>query len=134
MGTPKAVAGPQAPVREVMTHIPVEVGLSDGLDAVAELMAENDVGALPVVVAGELRGIVTERDVVRAVADGVDLADERVSDRMTLQVEQVGPDVSVERATAAMLDGGIRHLPVVDGERLVGMVSIRDLLATYAGS
>jgi CBS domain-containing protein len=134
MGTSKTVSGPQAPVREVMTRIPVEVGLSDTLSSVAELMIENDVGALPVVAGGQTRGIVTERDVVRAVTDGVDVAGERASDQMTLQVESVGPDTTVEQATATMLQGGIRHLPVIDGDRLVGMLSIRDLLAAYAAA
>ena len=51
---------------------------------------------------------------------------------MSVQVEHVAPDVPIEVATARMVEGGIRHLPVIDGERLVGMVSIRDLLAAHA--
>jgi CBS domain-containing protein len=132
MGNPRTAAGPQAPVRDVMASVTIEVGLTDTLTAVAELMAENDVGALPILAGGRLQGIVTERDLVRAMADSADTDAERVSDRMTIEVESVPPDTPIEVATGRMLQGGIRHLPVVDGERLVGMVSIRDLLTAYA--
>ena len=132
MGNPRTAAGPQAPVREVMASVTIEVGLTDSLAAVAELMAENDVGALPIISGGTLRGMVTERDLVRAIADGADPEEERAADRMTMQLESVPPDTPIEVATGRMLEGGIRHLPVVDGDKLVGMVSIRDLLTAYA--
>jgi CBS domain-containing protein len=115
-----------------MAGVTIEVGPNDTLSAAAELLAENDVGALLVTAGGQPRGIVTERDLVRAMAEGADLGDERVADRMSVQVEHVAPDAPIEMATARMLEGGIRHLPVIDGERLVGMVSMRDLLAAYA--
>src|SRR5687767_8609727 len=112
MGNPRTAAGPQAPVRDVMASVTIEVGLTDTLTAVAELMAENDVGALPILAGGRLQGIVTERDLVRAMADSADTDAERVSDRMTIEVESVPPDTPIEIATGRMLQGGIRHLPV----------------------
>lgn len=132
MGNPRTAAGPEAPVRDVMASVAIDVSLTDSLASVAELMVENDVGALPILAGGSLKGILTERDLVRAMAEGTDPDEERVGERMTVQVESVSSTTPIERATELMLQGGIRHLPVVDGEKLVGMLSIRDLLTAYA--
>ena len=94
-------------------------------EAVAK-MVEGNVGALLVYEAGTLAGIVTERDVLRAVATGS--VDGPVSEAMTHSPETVGPDESAGHAAALMIHGGFRHLPVVDGGDVVGMVSIRDLV------
>jgi CBS domain-containing protein len=75
----------------------------------------------------ELVGILTERDVLRAVADGI--GDEtRVADRMTRDPETIEPDESTQQAAILMIHGGFRHLPVVQGGAVVGMLSIRDLM------
>ena len=132
MGNPKTATGPQAAVREVMASVTIEASPDDTLAAVAAVMADNEIGALPIVADGELRGILTERDLVRAMAHGVDAAQERAGDRMSVQAQSVGPDTAIDVATGRMLEAGIRHLPVVEGGRVVGIVSMRDLLAAYS--
>ena len=98
------------------------------LDA-ATRMRRYDVSALPVYRTHQLVGIVTERDVVTAIADGADPAAARVADYMTDRPVTVRLDDDVEVAARRMAELGVRHLPVVDGGRLVGVLSMRDLLA-----
>jgi len=94
---------------------------------VAQRMVERNVGAVLVLDGGRLAGILTERDVLRAVARG--LRDTtRVADCMTAHPETIGPDDTTELAAVLMIHGGFRHLPVVEGDNLVGVISIRDLV------
>ena len=103
----------------------VEPGL--GLKAVAERMAAKDVGAVLVIDAGRLVGILTERDIMRAVAGG--MTDETlVSDWMTRDPETMAPDETTRQAAVLMIHGGFRHMPIMDGDEVVGMLSIRDLM------
>ena len=108
--------------RDLLT---VEPGLA--LEEVARRMVAKDVGAVVVLDGDELVGILTERDVLRAVADGI-RDDTRVADRMTRQPDTIEPDESMQQAAVLMIHGGFRHLPVVDGGAVVGMLSIRDLM------
>jgi CBS domain-containing protein len=103
----------------------VEPGLS--LSEVAKRMVAKDVGAVLVNEGERLVGILTERDVLRAVARGVD---ERttVADWMTRDPETLESDESTEHAAVLMIHGGFRHLPVTEEDRVVGMLSIRDLM------
>jgi CBS domain-containing protein len=103
----------------------VEAGVS--IPEVAQRMVERNVGAVLVLDDGKLAGILTERDILRAVARG--LGDSpRVADCMTAHPETIAPDDTTEHAAVLMLHGGFRHLPVVDGDDLVGVLSIRDLV------
>jgi CBS domain-containing protein len=103
----------------------VEPGL--GLKAVAERMVAKDVGAVLVIENGRLVGILTERDIMRAVAGGI--TDETlVSDWMTRDPETMEPDETTRQAAVLMIHGGFRHMPIVDGDEVVGMLSIRDLM------
>jgi len=103
----------------------VEPGL--GLKAVAERMVAKDVGAVLVIDAGRLVGILTERDIMRAVAGG--MTDETlVSDWMTRDPETMAPDETTRQAAVLMIHGGFRHMPLVEGSEVVGMLSIRDLM------
>jgi len=81
-----------------------------------------------IVMEGEaLAGILTERDVLRAVAAGIQ--DETVvSDWMTRDPETMAPDDTTQHAAVLMIHGGFRHLPLVEGDDVVGMLSIRDLM------
>jgi len=98
--------------------------------AVAARMRFNDVGCAPVVDEDNvLVGIITERDIVRAVADGADSEKTPVHDYMTSDPTVAAPDTEIREAARIMLELGVRHLPVVtpDGH-LVGLASVRDLL------
>ncbi|SRR6266511_1234117 len=102
--------------------------------AAATRMRRYDVSALPVYRRHRLVGIVTERDIVAAIADSADLATARVADHMTDKPVTVGPDEDVEVARRRMTDHGVRHLLVVDGGRLVGVLSMRDFLDASASA
>jgi CBS domain-containing protein len=93
----------------------------------AALMSINRVGSALVVDGEKLRGIFTERDIVRALAAEHDAASHAVTDWMTTEPVALSPRTSAADALQQMLESGFRHLPVVDGGRLVGIVSIRDL-------
>ncbi len=103
------------------------VNPGDALGDVVGRMAERNVGAVLVLDGERLVGILTERDVLRVVADGDDLA-APVSTRMTHGPETIESSDSVEHAAVLMIHGGFRHLPVVDGGTAVGILSIRDLV------
>ena len=103
----------------------VEAGVS--IMEVAQRMVDRNVGAVLVQDDGRLTGILTERDILRAVARGL-REDTRVADCMTAHPETIGPDDTTEHAIVLMLHGGFRHLPVTESDDLVGMISIRDLV------
>lgn len=102
-------------------------GSATALEA-AIAMRDQRVGAVMVVEGGELRGIVTERDLVtRLLAEGHDPARTCLAAIMTPGPMTLKPDDTAKEALDRMESGRYRHLPVLDGERIVGMVSIRDL-------
>jgi len=97
------------------------------LSDAARRMAQRGVGAVLILEGERLTGILTERDLLKAVAAG--FTDEaRVSEWMTRQPETVEPDESTDHAASLMIHGGFRHLPVVEGGRTIGILSIRDLM------
>jgi CBS domain-containing protein len=94
------------------------------------LMAEHDIGAVLVMKDGQLAGILSERDYARKVIlQGKASHDTPVRDIMTSRVVCVQPDRTVEECMALMTEKRIRHLPVIDNERVVGMLSERDLVS-----
>jgi CBS domain-containing protein len=97
------------------------------LTEVAKRMVAKDVGAVLVYEGGKLCGILTERDVLRAVADGIDDGT-LVRDRMTPNPETLDADDTTEHAAVLMIHGGFRHLPVMEAGEVVGVLSIRDLM------
>lgn len=101
------------------------------IDAASRMQFE-EVGSLAVVEHGKLVAIVTERDLARALSDGVDAAETPVRRYMTTEPVTVDAEMDVSVAAATMADLGVRHLPVMDHGRLVGMVSSRDLLSLEA--
>jgi CBS domain-containing protein len=114
-------------VRDHMSRDLLSVETSASIIEVAQRMVDRNVGAALVLDDGRLAGILTERDVLRAVARG--LGDSmRVGDCMTARPETIAPDDTTAHAAVLMLHGGFRHLPVVEGDDLVGVISIRDLV------
>lgn len=99
--------------------------------AAAERLTSRNIGAMPVCgPEKQLIGIISERDIVRAFAkDGVKLSHRRVRDLMTTAVMTCTPSSTLAEAEKIMHRARVRHLPVVDGAALVGMLSIRDVLA-----
>jgi CBS domain-containing protein len=102
---------------------------ADPLSEAASRMQFNEIGSLAVFEGSRFAGIVTERDLVRALAEGVDPDETEVRDYMTEDPVAVSAETDVRNAATTMLDLGIRHLPVTVGPEVVGMVSARDLLA-----
>lgn len=94
----------------------------------AEVMVREGVGSLGVTGREGLAGIVTERDVLRAVAAGVALDDDPVTVWMTPNPDTVPSDMSVDDAAVWMVAAGYRHLPIMDDHGLVGIASIKDVL------
>jgi CBS domain-containing protein len=113
--------------RKVMSRTLLTVAPEDSLKEVAERMVARDVGAALVTEGERLVGIVTERDVLRAVARGTPDGT-GVADLMTPDPETMEPDESTQHAAVLMIHGGFRHLPIVEGDEVVGMLSIRDLM------
>ncbi len=98
----------------------------------AKKLASEDYGALPICEGEHLRGMITDRDiVVKVLAQGMDPATTKVIDLVQGEVVTIGADDSVEEAMRTMADHQVRRLPVIDGTKLVGMVSQADL-ATQA--
>ena len=104
------------------------VGPETTLFAAATALIANGIGSLAVVDGRQLAGIITERDLVRATSEGIDPNEATVGQWMTDAPDTIGPDVDVDEAAAWLLEMGYRHLPVMDGDELLGIVSIRDLL------
>lgn len=119
-------------VAEVMTRASVTESPADTLRAAANRMWSQQTGSLLVMDAAALLGIITERDVMKAVARGADLDATPVSAVMTTNVLTVSPETSLHEAARHMATRWIRHLPVVDGGAIVGMVSQRDLCGVLA--
>jgi CBS domain-containing protein len=94
-----------------------------------QLLAEYEVGALMVMDRGKLVGVLSERDYTRKIAlQGRSSKDTRVSEIMTREVLTVTPSTGTRKCMALMSEKKIRHLPVIDGDTVIGMISIRDIL------
>ena len=98
------------------------------LEVAADRMSWHQVGALPVLEGQRLVGIVSERDLTAALAEGADAGVTPVSDYMTPAPEVLRPDSELADAAHLMLELGIRHLPVVRSGQLIGVLSMRDVL------
>jgi CBS domain-containing protein len=120
-------------ISEIMTEAAVVDSPDDTLEAAARKMWEQQTGSLLVLDGQELLGIVTERDVLKAVATGTPMGTP-VSDVMSKDLITVEPGTSLREAAAIMTEKWIRHLPVLERGRLLGIVSQRDLAGVLAGA
>jgi CBS domain-containing protein len=119
-------------VSEGMTPAVVTVGPSHTLRAAAQAMSDKAVGAAIVIDPDQpAPQIVTERDLLRAVGGGLDVDKELVSDHFSAQLTFAAPDWSLERAADVMVRGGFRHLIVVDGADIAGVLSMRDIVRAW---
>ena len=121
-------------VSEIMTSAAVIDQSDDTLAEAAAKMWRQQTGSLLVMDGEDLVGIITERDVLKAVAQSVRPQDVRISEVMSKDLVTVGPGTSLREAAKIMADRWIRHLPVLDGGRLVGVLSQRDLAGVLAGA
>lgn len=120
-------------LREVMAKDTVDTEPDATVAEAAATMVRERVGSLLVRAGGSVVGILTERDVLRAAGTDGDLLSTRVRDWMTRDPTTAPADQDTEDALVTMLGNGFRHLPVVDGADLVGIVSLRDLLSVRVG-
>jgi CBS domain-containing protein len=102
---------------------------ADTLEEAARHMSRNEVGSLVVLEEGRCVGIITERDLTRAIAEAADPHRTKVAGYMSIRPITVTPETGIREAAAEMLETEVRHLPVAAGGALVGMVSLRDLLS-----
>lgn len=122
-----------ATLGELMTREVLEVAPEDTLGQAAEVMVERGVGSAVVSDFGRLIGILTERDLLRAVAGRVHSSEARVREWMTAEPITATTSTDLAEAARTMLDQGFRHLPVVEEDRAIGIVSIRDVVEWTVG-
>jgi CBS domain-containing protein len=115
-------------VRDVASSGVVVVGPEHSVGEAARMMDRHHVGSAVVTDAEQLAGILTERDVLKVVAQGADPEATKVADRMTRDVVTVGPDWDLVEAADEMAKRRIRHLVVFEGGQLLGVLSVRDVL------
>ncbi len=117
-------------LRDIMTTEVLTTSAERPVAEVTGMMVKARVGSAVVMQGSWLAGILTERDVLRAAASGLDLTKSPVSQWMTSDPMTATPDTTIEEATDVMLRNGFRHLPVVESRELKGVVSIRDILSS----
>ena len=115
-------------VADVMAFRVVTVSPDDTVQVAIARMLEENVGSVAVCEGERLAGIFTERDVLRLAGEGPDFASVRVGDVMTTQLVTLAPDDDILDAARLMGERKIRHLPVLEGENLLGVVGIREVV------
>ena len=122
-------------VREAMSKTVLIVGPQHTLRQTAQLMAARRVGSAVVVdPEGSGVGIITERDVLNAIGANLNPDTERAAAHITWDVVYAGPTWTIEEAASAMVRGGFRHLVVLDGDEVLGIISVRDIVRVWSQS
>jgi signal-transduction protein with cAMP-binding, CBS, and nucleotidyltransferase domain len=118
-------------VRNLMKVPVVTIEPGRSVREAAQLMQDNVIGSVVVQESGRAVGIMTERDVLRAVAEGRDVEQTTVDDLMTKNLVSGGPNWDVVVAASVMTAHRIRHLVIQEQERVLGVLSLRDVLSTF---
>lgn len=114
-------------IRESMTKELVTISSTQSIQEAAELMSSQNIGSIPVVDGGQVKGIITDRDItLRSTAEGK-ASDTKVADVMSSNLVTGTPDMSSEEAAQLMASNQIRRLPIVENNQLVGYVALGDL-------
>jgi CBS domain-containing protein len=120
-------------VRDAMSSVVLTVGPTHTLRQAAVSMAERKVGAAVVLDPdADGPGILTERDLLEAVAQGQDLDREICADHLTREAVTAMPDWDLDRAASVMVSGGFRHLVVCDDSDVIGVLSVRDIVRVWS--
>lgn len=124
----------QETVKDIMSKNVVAVLPNDTAEDAARLMSENDIGSVPVIASGKLKGLLTDRDIVtRCISKGKIASATQVSELMTTDVAYVTPEQSVHEAISMMAAERVRRLPVVKEGVVDGMVSLADIAKIHSG-
>jgi CBS domain-containing protein len=119
-------------VRDGMSGVVLTVNPGHSLREAASSMAERNVGAAVVIDPEQPGpGILTERDLLQSIGAGQSPDSEKVADHLSSKLTFASPEWSLERAAEAMVRGGFRHLVIVDGGELVGVISMRDIVRCW---
>lgn len=116
-------------VKDLHPRMPVTVAKADSLAGAAKLLAEEEIGALVVFEPGGLVGVLSERDLVRAIGDDTELYEAEVCDYMTNAPIVIDMQAPIEDAVTKMNEAGVRHLVVMEDGAVCGVISARDVLA-----
>jgi CBS domain-containing protein len=125
-------AHPYDPVSRVMSWPVATIDHEATLEEAADALAADNIGVLLVLREGALVGIVSERDIVVHVAAGSDLSHLQVGEVMSGDLVTTPPETSISATARAMADADVRHLPVLQGNLIAGVVSMRDLVPVLA--
>jgi CBS domain-containing protein len=120
-------------VRDAMSKAVLVVGPGHTIRQTAQLMSTRRVGSAVVVDPDSVGvGIITERDVLNVIGAGLNPDTEAVADHLTWDVVYAHGSWTLEEATEAMVRGGFRHLVVLDGDEVLGVISVRDIMRTWS--
>jgi CBS domain-containing protein len=120
-------------VRDTMSDQVVSVGPTHSLRDASRFMADRSVGSVVVIdTDAHGPGILTERDVVRAIAAGLDVDEAKSGEHLTYEAAYADPSWTLEEAAATMRRGGFRHLVVIQDADVVGIISMRDIVRAWA--
>ena len=121
-------------ISEIMTKAAVTDSADDTLAQACDKMRHAQTSSMLIMDGDRLVGIVTERDVVKTVAQGLDPKQTSLKDIMTTDIVTIGPMTTLKEAANIMATKWIRHLPILEGSKVVGMISQRDLTGVLAGA